>query len=98
MCAYTNTHTGTDVSFLLGMVEERKNEGETVGIQGILNSKEVLEESHYEPNMSFLKKKKKEARLPFWQQFLFSRGCYGPELLFLNHPRAKLSSFTSCGG
>lgn len=68
----------------------------TVEIQGILNSEQVLEESHYEPNISFLKKE--AACLPSWQQFLFSRGCYGPRLLFLNHPRVKHSSFTSCGG
>lgn len=78
MCAYTNTHTGTDVSFLLGMVEERKNEGETVGIQSILNSKEVLEESHYEPNMSFLKKKKKKLAFLSGSNFYFQEDVMVP--------------------
>jgi len=46
--AYIHTHRHT--RFLLGLVKLRKNEGEKrqVGIQGILNSKEVLQKFYYQ--------------------------------------------------
>lgn len=47
---YIHAHMHMDIRFLFREGEERKNEGENkgVGIQGTLNSKEVLQEFPYQ--------------------------------------------------
>lgn len=72
----------TNIMFLLGMVEERKNEGEKqgVGIEGILHSKEVLEEFYgrTKPKHVIPKNKKKLVFLP-GINFYFKQDVMAPD-------------------
>lgn len=79
---HTYTHTNTHITFVLGMLEERKNEGKKrrVGIQGILNSKEVLEEfCCWTKNKHVILKNKKKCVFLAGSNFYFKKDVMVPD-------------------